>query len=327
MTGSAVVVSGGLDGSLMGQVDQVIDSIDISETSRRQYKREVLPFLKWLGPSQLHPNILLDYERFLQSRTDVGTGTKSKYLTVARVFLRELYRLRVIPLDVTAGIRSFRMTRPHKKSPITDDEIQRLWEYLDSEEADPRVRVIIGLMYFQGLRRVEVGRLRIEDFNSGTKTLLVWGKGRDDKEIVDCHPRMVTILGEYLSCTRLKSGPLFPSRQKGNGESISSNMIYRLVMKVHRQLGIAKNVHGYRKVFTSKLIESGLNLLEVRSYTRHRDVSQLQVYYDRLDKSKTLPTYYATFESKHARHGSRPYEDSDIPVNGPRLCFTPFFSF
>jgi integrase len=107
---------------------------------------------------------------------------------------------------------------------------------------------------------------------------------------------MVSILADYLSRTRLKSGPLFPSRKKGRGESLSSNMIYRLVMKVHRQLGIAKNVHGYRKVFTSKLIESGLNLLEVQSYTRHRDVSQLQVYYDRLDKTKTLPTYYATFE-------------------------------
>jgi integrase len=296
MTGSAVVVSGGLDGSLLGQVNEVIDTIDISETSRCQYKREVLPFLRWLGPNQLHPNVLLDYKRYLQSRTDVGTGTKSKYLTVARVFLRELYRLRVIPLDVTAGIRSFRMTRPHKKSPITDEEIRRLWEYLDSPEADPRARVIIGLMYYQGLRRVEVGRLRIEDFNPGAKTLLVWGKGRDDKEVVDCHPKMVVVLSEYLSRTQLRSGPLFPSRKRGKGESLSSNMIYRLVMKVHRQLGITKNVHGYRKVFTSKLIESGLNLLEVQSYTRHRDVSQLQVYYDRLDKTKTLPTYYATFE-------------------------------
>jgi hypothetical protein len=59
MTGSVVVVRGELDGSLLARVTEVIDSIDISETSRRQYKREVLPFLEWLGPNQLHPNILL----------------------------------------------------------------------------------------------------------------------------------------------------------------------------------------------------------------------------------------------------------------------------
>ena len=69
-------------------------------------------------------------------------------------------------------------------------------------------------------------------------------------------------------------------------------MIWRIVKGVHRQVGIPKNVHAYRKAFTSKLIDSGLNILEVRQYTRHRDVSQLQVYYDRLDKGRTLPVYY-----------------------------------
>ncbi len=66
-------------------------------------------------------------------------------------------------------------------------------------------------------------------------------------------------------------------------------------MDVHKRLGIRKNVHAYRKVFTSKLIESGLNLLEVRQYTRHRDLSQLQVYWDRIDKRRTLKTYYEAF--------------------------------
>jgi len=92
-------------------------------------------------------------------------------------------------------------------------------------------------------------------------------------------------------------GPSVSVTEERNEESLSSNMSYRLVMKAHRQLGIAKNVHAYRKVFTSKLIESGLNLLEVQSYTRHRDVSQLQVYYERLDKAKTLPTYYGRLTS------------------------------
>src|SRR6266566_1960541 len=142
MTSLAVVVRDELDGSLLAQVNQVIEALDLSESTRRQYKREVLPFLTWLGPSPLHPNILLDYKRHLQSRTDIGAGTKSKYLTVARVFLRELYRLRVIPVDVTAGIRSLRMTRLHKRSPISDEEVQRIWAYLDSPDADPRVRVI-----------------------------------------------------------------------------------------------------------------------------------------------------------------------------------------
>jgi len=38
-------------------------------------------------------------------------------------------------------------------------------------------------------------------------------------------------------------------------------------------------------------------MLEVRQYTSNRGMSQLQVYYDRLDKVKTLPTYYGAFSA------------------------------
>ena len=120
-------------------------------------------------------------------------------------------------------------------------------------------------------------------------------EGLRDREPVDLHPNMVTILREYLDAHELRSGPLFPSRERPN-DGLSSNMVWRIVKSVHEKLGVKKNVHAYRKVFTSKLIDSGMNLLEVRQYTRHRDVTQLQVYYDRLDKEKTLVTYYAAFK-------------------------------
>lgn len=102
MTASAVLPT--VPGEwLWGHVNRVIDGIDIAPTSRVQYKREIRPFIEWLGSDSIHPNVLLAFKRHLQDRTDIGTGTKSKYLTVARVFLRELYRLHVIPIDVTGG--------------------------------------------------------------------------------------------------------------------------------------------------------------------------------------------------------------------------------
>ena len=242
----------------------------------------------------LDPTVLLDWKRRLEKRTDIGTGTKKKYLNVARVLLRELHRWHPAQIpDLGSGVRGFRVNQIHKRNPITDGELNRIWEYLRSKE-DCRLTAIFGLLYYQGLRRVEVSRLSVEDFHRDSNTLLVHGKGRDDKEPVDLHPQMLIILAAYLDDAELRSGPLFPSRARP-GHGLSTSMIWRLVMGVHKQLGIRKNIHAYRKVFTSKLIESGLNLLEVRQYTRHRDVSQLQVYYDRIDKNKTLPTYYEAF--------------------------------
>jgi integrase/recombinase XerD len=280
-------------------VQNVLSLMDVSEETRTQYNREIVPFLMFLDKSggRFYPSLLLDWKRHLERRKDIGTGTKNKYLTVGRVLLRELHRLYPsnVP-DLTSGIKSFRVTKVHKRVPMSDEEVRTVWGCLESKGASYlRTKVIVGLMYYQGLRRVEVSRLQVEDFNTQERTLLVLGKGRDDKETVDVHPRMVEVLTDYLTEMDLRSGWLFPSK-KNVGMGLSPNMIWRLVMGIHRELGITKNVHSYRKVFTSRLIQSGMNLLDVRTYTRHRDITQLQTYYDRIERTKTLPMYYDSFD-------------------------------
>ena len=286
----------GLSNSDIGRLmDFLFDHVDVSEGTRQQYKREVRPFLAWLRRtrSTLDPTLLIRWKRHLQARTSIGPGSKNKQLTIARVVLRELHRWypHQIP-DLTTGVKSFQVTRVHKRVPLDDGDIRQIWTYLETQ-GDSRTKAIVALFYFQGLRRVEVTRLNVEDFNPDTKTLLVRGKGRDDHEPVDLHPKTVKLLRAYLRGANLRSGWLFPSRKTGQG--LTGNMIWRIVMRVHQELGLKHNVHAYRKCFTSKLIDSGLNMLEVQAYTRHRDVSQLQIYYDRLNKRKTLRRYYSAF--------------------------------
>jgi integrase len=70
-----------------------------------------------------------------------------------------------------------------------------------------------------------------------------------------------------------------------------------MIRAVHEACGIKNTGHAWRKAFTSKLIDSGLDLLTVSAFTRHKSISMLQVYYDRLDKGKKLPIYYETFDA------------------------------
>src|SRR4051812_12094733 len=102
-------------GVLPEQVRAILDGMDVSEATRTQYRREVRHFLLWLGSTPLHPNILLDFKKYLRHRNDIGAGTKAKYLAVARTFLRELYRLGAIPVDLAAGIKGIKVSRLHKR--------------------------------------------------------------------------------------------------------------------------------------------------------------------------------------------------------------------
>jgi site-specific recombinase XerD len=143
------------DGGLDEQVAMVFECMDVSENTRRQYRREVRPFLKFVDARDGHlsPTTLLEWKRCLAARADIAAATKRKYLNVARVLLRELHRWGILP-DFTKGVKSFQVTRVHKRTPITDEELERIWQYLNSE-ADLRTRAIIGLLYYQGLRRIE----------------------------------------------------------------------------------------------------------------------------------------------------------------------------
>jgi site-specific recombinase XerD len=145
------------------QIRIVIDGMDVSDSTRVQYQREIKVFANWLGAAPFYANVLLDFKMALRARSDLSGGTKAKYLMVARSFLRELYRLRILPMDVTVNVKGIRTNHSHKKTPISDEEIARVFEFLNSDAADPRARLIIALMYFLGFRRIEVCRLFVED--------------------------------------------------------------------------------------------------------------------------------------------------------------------
>jgi integrase/recombinase XerC len=91
----------------------------------------------------------------------------------------------------------------------------------------------------------------------------------------------------------LRDGFLFPSRAK-RGQHITSLRLYQLVMAVHEDLGVANAPHAYRKAFTSKLIDAGMNLLTVQQVTRHRSLEMLEVYCDRTDQHKAMPIFIET---------------------------------
>lgn len=297
MAGAALVTLSPSSG-WTSQVRTVIDSMDVSECTRLQYHHDIRHLLAWLGERQLYPNVLLDWKKHLRDRVDIGTGTKAKYLSVARAFFRELYRQRLIPLDVTAGVKGFKVDRAHKRPPLADAEIDSAIAFIKDDGESARDRAIIALLLYQGLRRVELTRLRVEDFNKAEKGLMVLGKGQDDRVSVNLHPRSLAALEKYLACAELKSGSLFPS-PKAPQSSLSSSALWRIVMRVHKRLGLQRrNAHAWRKAFTTRLIQSGMNLLEVQGYTRHASLQMLQVYYNRLESAKTLPVYYAAFETQ-----------------------------
>lgn len=278
----------------------VFDNLDISEPTKYDYRSRIQPFTDFIKVSGLNKNTYLEYKKHLSQKTNISISTKNKYLIIARIYCKELNRQGLIPVDITQNIKSFQQNRKHKKDGLSETEIQLIIDYLrEDKKTSSRTRALLSLLILQGLRQIEIVRLDYSDLDLVTKTALILGKGRDDKEIIDLHPTTILAIKTYIKDFRIADGPLFISySNRCNRQRLTTRSIRNIINPILRSLNIDKTVHGFRHYFTTRLIKSYKgDLLNVAKYTRHKSLEMLQVYNDSIKHKDDLPRYYETFNS------------------------------
>jgi len=275
--------------------------LDVNEETRKDYQYRIGHFLNFISNKRLNQNSFLEYKNYLKLRTDYTVATKNKYLVTAKIFLKELNRRSLLPVDITQNIKSFSQSKKHKKEGLNDQEIEKLTialKELPNTPPNTRIKAIISLLVLQGLRQIEITRLDVKDVDLIRKTALVEGKGRDDKEIIYLHPETIKHIKRYLKTNNLKDGALFVSNSNNSKNvRITTRGLRMIIKKVLKDLDIFKCVHGFRHYFTTTLLKNYQgNLLRVAQYTRHRSLEMLQVYNDNIEMENDLPKYYKTFK-------------------------------
>ena len=82
--------------------------LDISSSTCEDYAYRIGLFLEFISEKGFNKNSFLEFKRYLKGRDDFTAATKNKYLASARVFLKELARRGVIPVDITLNVKSFK---------------------------------------------------------------------------------------------------------------------------------------------------------------------------------------------------------------------------
>lgn len=282
------------------QAELLFRTMDIADNTREDYLRRLPVFLEYIKSNGLNINTYLDFKRYLGNLPYYSISTKNKYLTTARIFLKELNRIGKLPQDITQNIKCFRQNQKHKKDGITQEEMDRIMEVVAGmgiNKESIRLKAILSLLALQGLRQVEVIRLDVKDIDLVGKTAQVLGKGRDDKEVINLHPQTVKAIKEYMDYCKIKDGALFVSNS-GNSKNtrLTTRSIRNIVKELLDSLGIDKTTHGFRHYFTTTLIKTYKgDLTQVSRYTRHKSLEMLQVYNDRIITQRDLPRYYNAF--------------------------------
>ncbi|MBA7532967.1 Tyrosine recombinase XerC [subsurface metagenome] len=277
---------------------QVFNLLDVNSDTREDYSYRIGLFLEFIQKQGFNYNSFLEFKRYLRDRMGLTVATKNKYLASPRVFLKELARKGMIPVDITLNVKGFKQGKKHKKEGISEEEISRLIEKIRGFNGDPRnlrLKALFSLLALQGLRQIEITRLNIEDLDLVNGIAYIQGKGRDDKEPVYLHPETTRILKVYVEANRIGAGALFRSLGNRKSARLSNRTIQREFSALFRELGINKTTHGFRHYYITHLLKN-FDVGTVRKFSRHSSLDMLIVYDDEVNLAKKKDKVFACFE-------------------------------
>ncbi|MGP8158443.1 MAG: tyrosine-type recombinase/integrase [Thermoplasmata archaeon] len=160
---------------------------------------------------------------------------------------------------------------------LAPDQLARLYKF-----ARGRERVLVALEGFNGLRRVEVLRLRVKDIDLGRQRLHVLGKGRNGGKW-----RTLPMSSETAKVLRtLPQGQDPNSRVIPLSQSGADVVLRRASRRAgFPRLGLQVSHHDLRRTFGRLAHKAGMDLVQLKNLYGHTSLDQT-VHYIGLDEDE-----------------------------------------
>lgn len=185
-----------------------------------------------------------------------------------------------------------------RKHPMTISQVAQLFSSTrySQSEIDKRDNAMMHLMYFCGLRVIEVCRLNIEDIKASS--IMVLGKGRSEKEEVYADKLTLERIEMYLN-NRKHFNPhihegdaLFVTYARNNQNRMprmTSSNAGQIIIKRMRSIGINDpkvTAHSLRHSIAIHMIDEGATLYDITQKLRHTDANTSRIYTHYIEKKK-----------------------------------------
>ncbi len=183
-------------------------------------------------------------------------------------------------------LKSYRDT-----SGVSVESYRKILEQCDrSTLAGKRNYAVFRLLWDNALRRGEVCKLNVADFDPELRTLSVLGKGRGTQaEKIDLSEGTANAIFRWLEAIQNSKKtqphhPLFIALDNAHyGHRLTGNAIYQLVREAAQAAGISKLLSPHRcrhSAITAALDATGGNVREVQKLSRHSKLETLLIYDD-----------------------------------------------
>jgi len=210
------------------------------------------------------------------------TVTVNNHIRVLKVFFNWLKEKHCIKKNTFDGLKYLR--EKNKKIPI----------YLSIEERDSMInacqslrdKAMLGIMFFQGLRREEVVGLKISDINNGD--IIIIGKG-GKIDVQKLSPYVETLIYNYLETRGDNNIYLFVARHgfghdNGDFTGITAETVRQRIKYIAKKAGFNEkrieeiSAHTTRRTCACQLALAGENTFTIQAHLRHSSITITEKY-------------------------------------------------
>jgi site-specific recombinase XerD len=179
---------------------------------------------------------------------------------------------------------------------LDKEELKTIIKHCQTENspAGTRDTALIGVMYGTGLRRSEVVKLELKDYNPKNGALTIRGaKGGKDR-LVYVKGGAAKALAGWLLLRGEGAGPLFCPVHK-SGKIRVESMTDQAIMKILKKRGFQAQLepfspHDLRRTFISDLLDAGADIATVQKLAGHASVTTTARYDRRGEEAKSKAT-------------------------------------
>lgn len=163
---------------------------------------------------------------------------------------------------------------------FSDDEIEKLLFYLESNDVKLRDKLIINTLLYTGVRVSELVNIKITAIDFLIMQMSVVGKGGKVREI-PLKTEVIETIKAYLNGERKEhklkdSEYLFLSQR---AEKLDRDTINKVLRKHGSKLNIVMKPHKFRHTFCSRLIKKGIPITTVAKLAGHANIQTTSDYY------------------------------------------------
>lgn len=252
-------------------------------------------FLNWCAErdlsraSQITRPILEAYQRWLWKyrKADgkpLGWSTQRQRVSTLKDWFKWMTKQNVLMHNPASEIELPRMEKRLPGAALTAAQVEALLAV--PNVADPlglRDRAMLELFYSCGLRRTELCRLELPDFNADRRTLHIRrGKGKKDR-VVPVGERAVQWIEKYLTqvrprlCLDTRVAAVFLT---GYGGPFNPDVVSRMVSKLMEAAGLSGkgSCHMLRHTCATHMLEGGADIRFIQQLLGHEKLETTAIY-------------------------------------------------